>query len=143
MSEEKCVECGSTDIKEDACVTCGLTGQKIEREMKERYDKNWKTCKHCGVKDGEVKGNYVMDGSCRKCRERIDREFDFNYSKENGGSIRRDDDIMCPYCGYVLEDDTYEYHNDKSFDCPECGKTSDLEVEYTTHFTTSKREDND
>ena len=47
---------------------------------------------------------------------------------------------MCPYCGDIVEDDVCEYRNDSSFHCSECGKDSDLNVDYTVHFTTTQRE---
>lgn len=107
--------------------------------MDEERENRWHTCKHCGYDDRTKtdRYNFVMDGCCRKCRTRISREVEF---KNSDGSCKRDDEIMCPYCGYVEEDDCYESNNSKSWDCPECGKTADLDVEYTTHYRTTKRD---
>ncbi|KKN97040.1 hypothetical protein LCGC14_0159970 [marine sediment metagenome] len=78
-----------------------------------------------------------MDGCCQVCREKREDESDFEEAKKEG-KITRNDSIMCPYCGYVLENDSWEYNDSKEFDCPECDKKSELSVEYTPHYTTTK-----
>ena len=84
-----------------------------------------------------------MMGCCNKCRTDRERKQEFEYSKKEGKATR-DDEIMCPYCGYVDTTDIWECHNSKSFECPECEKESELSVEYTAHFTTYKKdEEND
>ena len=55
------------------------------------------------------------------------------------GKITRDDDIMCPYCGYVVDSIDGEMHSSSTWECPECEKESDLSVDYTAHFTTTKQ----
>lgn len=110
-----------------------------DEQRKADFDKRWKTCATCGTVDGQDKSNYVYSGKCRKCRESSDNAYDFKQAQENG-SIRRDDSIMCPYCGHVLTD-VFEEHNSKTFTCGKCERDSDLDVEYTVHFTTTKRDD--
>jgi len=124
----KCIKCEEKEsIKESSfCQKC----------MTIRDDK-WNTCRHCGIKDKEETSNWVMNSCCRKCNDKIDKKIDFNSAKEDG-YITRDESIMCPYCGYV-DDDISECHDSKSFECPECEKESELSVEYTAHFTTTKK----
>lgn len=79
------------------------------------------------------------DGYCLCCKfekEKIqDRERDKKTALEDG-SITRDNEIMCPYCGYV-EEDSCDYHNSSLFHCYECEKESELSIDYTPHFTTT------
>ncbi len=92
-------------------------------------------CIKCNEKESIE--DWVMDSYCRECRKNIENKIDFD-SAEEDGYIRRDDSIMCPYCGYVLENDSWEYDGSKEFDCPECDKKSELSVEYTPYYTTTK-----
>ena len=110
---------------------------------KEEFDKRWNTCRYCGITTEDIEkdkqfGNWVIDGECRICRDKKEKESDFEEAKREG-SITRDDSIMCPYCGYVDDEIEGEQHNCSTFDCPECEKESNLEVEYTSHFTTTKK----
>ena len=115
----------------------------------EQLDKRWYTCRKCGItkedliknkeKTGKFQSNYVSDGMCRICREIKENTDDFEEAKRTG-AITRDESIMCPYCGFILDIDLFEYHNDSNFSCPKCDKDSDLTVEYTAHFTTTKKE---
>jgi len=117
-------------------------------KTKEERDREWETCRHCGItktkikelkeQTGKYSSNYVMDGQCKECRNKKENESDFEEAELNG-TIRRDDSIMCPYCGYVDDEIEGEQHNCSTFDCPECEKESNLEVEYTSHFTTTKK----
>lgn len=114
---------------------------------KEDFDKEWGTCKHCGItKEGiTIKKaastsyyyNYVMNGQCKICKDKKDREYDFKEASRDG-SITREESIMCPYCGDVVEDDLSELHGDTKFTCYECDKESDLSVEYSASYTTTK-----
>lgn len=108
----------------------------------EDFDNKWHTCWVCGYDDRTKtdKNKYCMSGICNVCRKKRDREYDFKQGQEHG-SCTRDDEIMCPYCGYVQDQDVFEMHDSTSFTCPECDKESDLDKEYTTHFTTTKRDD--
>lgn len=110
-----------------------------------------KTCRDCGITqreidqrkaDGERIWNYVLCGQCRDCRVKQDNAYDFDHAKREG-YVARDDSIMCPYCGDVIYDDLYDYHNDDAYRCEECGKVSTLCVEYTVHFTTTKVDNDD
>jgi len=112
-------------------------------------DDEWYTCRTCGVtqeqidnkrKSREYIHNYVLDGKCHVCRDKEDIAYDFATAKKEG-EVTRDDSIMCPYCGDVISDDLYDYHEDRVYECEECGKTSDLSVDYTVHFTTVKQDD--
>lgn len=125
----KCVDCNEKEAE---------TGSVFCKDCKKKRDDVWNTCKHCGTKDGKDKSNYVMNSCCRNCRDKIDKKIDFNNAKKDG-YITRDESIMCPYCGYVVDIDTHEYHDSKEFECPECDKESELSVEYTAHFTTTKK----
>lgn len=98
------------------------------------------TCRHCGIKDGEDTSNWVILNECRKCRQRREDESDYEEAKESG-KVMRNGSIMCPYCGYVQTDDVYEWDRHTEWVCPACDKKSDLAVDYTVHFTTSRREE--
>lgn len=126
----KCLECNENE---------SLKGSAFCKSCKKKRDEIWNTCKTCGVKDGEHPSNWVMDSECRICRKKREDELDFAEAEENG-TITRDDSIMCPHCGYVNEE-VFEEHDSKSWTCPNCEKESDLSVEYTTHFTTTKTEE--
>ena len=125
----KCLECNN---KESIGTSCYCEGCKAKKE------KEWSTCRKCGAVDGEDKSNYVHSSLCKKCTDKRESELDFEHAKEND-YVTREESIMCPYCGYVEDMDIQEYHNCKSFNCPECEKESSLEIEYTSHFTTSKK----
>ena len=128
----KCLDCNTNESTEESC-WCD--------NCKKIRDDKWKTCRYCGHKEDSVRdNNWVMDSECRKCRKKNKDAYDFKEAQKDG-RVRRDDSIMCPYCGYILEDDIYEYTRDSTFTCPECEKKSDMSVESTMHFTTSKVED--
>lgn len=47
-----------------------------------------------------------------------------------------EDNIVCPYCGYI-EPESYDFNEDENFyECPECGRVSRLEVQTETHYST-------
>lgn len=48
--------------------------------------------------------------------------------------------IICPYCGHE-ETDSWEWNKDHTYECGECGKKSDLTVDYTIEYSTSKIDD--
>lgn len=107
-------------------------------------DDVWYTCKACGFKDRKINPSitsyrvWVIDGECNICRnKRIDAQ-DFAEAQRDG-TISRDNEIMCPYCGDVNED-SWEYSKHHTYTCPNCDEESDLEVEYTANYTTTKRE---
>ena len=53
-----------------------------------------------------------------------------------------EDNIICPYCGW--EDiDSWEYADGliHEIDCPECGRTFNLDVEVEVKYTTTRREE--
>ena len=117
-------------------------------KTKQELDKEWNTCRYCGITKEKIQEqkensdkyiyNYVMNGECNICRDKRKDKSDFEEAKKEG-EITRDDSIMCLYCGYVQEDDVYEYANSSEWNCPECNKDSKLSIESTMHFTTSKR----
>lgn len=126
-----------------------LYERRVGKMKEEDFEKRWNTCRYCGItkerlkelkeQTGKCQSNYVMDGICRTCREKKQDESDFEEAKKDG-EITRDESIMCPYCGFVVDNDLGEYNEDDSlFDCPECDQKSELYIEYTTHFTTKKR----
>ena len=46
------------------------------------------------------------------------------------------DNIVCPFCGYVVED-SWEYGEDEDEGvCPECDRKFELEVRVTTKYST-------
>lgn len=46
------------------------------------------------------------------------------------------DSIVCPFCGYVVEE-SWEYEEGESQGvCPECDRTFELEIMVQTHYTT-------
>jgi len=118
-------------------------------ETQEEFNKRWDTCRLCGVtkekleqqrkETGIWSDNYVMNGMCGVCRTEEKDRRDYKAAQEEG-HITRDNNIMCPYCGHVREDDIAELHRNNTYDCYECDKESDLEIEYTAHYTTTKKE---
>ena len=61
------------------------------------------------------------------------------YIYEN--EIWKDDDIVCPYCKYHLEDDDaevlYREYDNEEFECPECGRKFFLTSGYDWWYTTT------
>lgn len=50
-----------------------------------------------------------------------------------------EDEIICPWCGYVIDSCEYDGSDDgTTIECPECEKKMDLRVEYSMTFTTKK-----
>jgi len=115
-------------------------GEKMDESEHRRL---LNTCRHCGFKDEALTGiknyhQFVIGGICNKCTKKRDIVYDFNEAKENG-RISRDNEIMCPYCGYV-DSDSWEHNDSSTYNCPECGEESELNVEYTANYTTTKKE---
>lgn len=126
----KCFQC---NIKEAVINSCFCEDCKKEK------DRDWKTCRICGIFDNDnLKHNYVINSICRDCREKKENKEDFDEACING-EITRDNNIMCPYCGNVNED-SWEYNDCDKYTCGNCDRTSELSVEYTTHYTTKKKE---
>lgn len=112
----------------------------------EEHRRQLNTCKDCGFQDEELTGiknhnQYVIGGICNKCTKKRDIAYDFNEAKENG-RVSRDKEIMCPYCGEV-DSDSWEHNDSSTYTCPHCDEESDLEVEYTANYTTTKRTNNE
>ena len=73
-------------------------------KTKEDLDKEWNTCRYCGItterikelkeQTGKYQYNYVMNGCCKVCREKREDESDFEEAKKEG-KITRDDSLMC------------------------------------------------
>jgi len=129
----KCIKCNEVEI------TDGITCQDCEKKSQEEFNRKWETCRSCGIKKGEKSDNYVIAGKCRECKEAETNKSDFEDAERNG-SISRDNSIMCPYCGDV-DSDSWEHNDDNEYTCQSCNKTSDLSVEYTPNYTTTKREE--
>lgn len=55
---------------------------------------------------------------------------------KNFGYIESENEIICPYCGFILLDSVNKYDKDSEFECPECSKISELESEHTLTFKT-------
>ena len=49
------------------------------------------------------------------------------------------DEIVCPYCGFVHDQDIWEWRDLATAECYECDETFNLEIEDTVfYYTTSK-----
>lgn len=44
---------------------------------------------------------------------------------------------ICPYCGNI--EDECDLNESGDYDCGDCGKEFHLEVEFTAHYTTTKK----
>jgi DNA-directed RNA polymerase subunit RPC12/RpoP len=116
-------------------------GEKMMND--EEHKRQLNTCRDCGFQDEDITGiknhnKYVIGSICNECTKKRDIAYDFNHAQEHG-SVRRDNEIMCPYCGSI-DGDSWEHNDSSSYTCNSCDETCDLEVEYTPHYTTMKRE---
>jgi transposase-like protein len=48
--------------------------------------------------------------------------------------------VTCPYCGHICTS-SFVYDNSDEYECPECEKTSNLEVVLTVKYTTRKKQE--
>jgi hypothetical protein len=131
-------------LKNDKC-SCGWKGCLwCDEEYAKKRDTEWHTCKYCGYDDRDeskkIRGKWCMDGVCNACRLKKEREREMHYAKEEGKTTR-EDEILCPYCGFAETDELYDYRDGDDWTCPECDKKCDLSVEVTYTFTASKKEE--
>lgn len=105
------------------CKICGAAATRVFR-CEEHYK-----CDTCGTKEDLCYGYGGVQ--CKICNEkRVDENlqtFEGNTTFTAG--------IVCPHCGYTVEDDLYEY-GEGEHDCSDCGNTFDVtrnvEVTYCT-----------
>ena len=99
-------------------------------------------CKKC-EKEIRYSESVCWGGYCFWCYHEIqqqkEKEDEF-YHAQKYGEATMDNKIMCPYCSEVVDCDASEYIDDDEFNCPECGKESDLEVEWDFRARTIKKE---
>lgn len=99
-------------------------------------------CKTCG-KEISAFENQFKNGRCFNCAEksyydRVAEELQSDEETETYG----EDKIICPYCGYDMEDDDGYFTSEQSgeCECPECGKTFHFEAEISVTFSTRRYE---
>ncbi len=85
--------------------------------------------KNCVACDGTGKGTDHItwkrtDEPCNSC-------------DGSGFDTRWTDDVVCPWCGYK-ETDSFELNSDSHFSCGSCGKISELSVDMSVTYTTTK-----
>ena len=97
-------------------------------------------CKVCGEKIYSYE-HYFFNDTCFSCRKR-------QQSEELATSLQNDeetetcceDEIVCPYCGYRIQDDDgyFEREQNGEFECYNCGKTFHYEVDIEVTYSTQR-----
>lgn len=100
-------------------------------------------CDICGKKRADLKcekWGTLTGFVCSPCEDaRRDKAIsDFQDLETNKWVFYHNDRIKCPYCGYEYEPDELHESTDEE-ECGNCGSLMDVKVEYSVHYTTSKR----
>lgn len=102
-------------------------------------------CKVCGKEIGEYEHSW-NNGMCFDCiREEQHKNLSAMLQKNLQTSTDYEDEIVCPYCGYRMEDTESYYigQGQGEDECPECGKTFDFEVHIEVTYSTSRKEEDE
>ena len=87
-------------------------------------------CEDCGTR--EKLCTYPEAVLCQPCKDkRVSKriaEFDGDHAEM--------DEVVCPHCGYT-HSDSQEFTSGR-WECHDCGRSFDLDVNYTVTYTTSK-----
>lgn len=98
-------------------------------------------CKICGKGILDYEHEY-KDGMCFDC---------FDKQKASQLAIRLENnietetlyekDVVCPYCGYRIEDDEYYFLDEEygEYECPECGKTFTFQAHREITYCTQRK----
>jgi DNA-directed RNA polymerase subunit RPC12/RpoP len=73
--------------------------------------------------------------TCDQCRDKAERVREWQNEQFQGN------EIICPWCGYKNRDSWEQEDSDDEYECPDCGKVFELEVEHEVSYTTRKPED--
>ena len=82
-------------------------------------------------------GYFLEVHRCDKCDKRLHQQIEW----ENKGETFREDEIICPYCGYTYESyDAYGFDEGTTpeVECDGCGHKFDLEVEERRTYSTKR-----
>lgn len=79
-------------------------------------------------------GKAQEDGICLDCKP---NEATFAEWAEDG--TNEDDMFRCPWCAYTFMDELHGFDGEQ--ECPECEKPVYVELDYTTHVKTKRREE--
>lgn len=99
------------------------------------------TCRYCGKPTDNfsryspvVAAVMGVDGVAI-CDECAHKSVDFLLWKNE----QEGDEIVCPWCGYMYPDSWEITESDPEFECPRCGRTFELTVEYSSTFIAKRR----
>lgn len=102
-----------------------------------------KYCKTCGKKISDYEYNY-HDAKCFSCCEQdyLDKLAEQLQNNEETETFR-EDKVICPYCGYVFEDDDSYFLNEGGgeFECEECGNTFNFTAHVEITYSTKRQND--
>lgn len=100
-------------------------------------------CKECGEEISEYT-NSSNRGMCYSCSQNAYYSDLADRLKENEEiETCFEDDIICPYCGYRIQDDEcyYEREGYGEDECPECGKAFYFQAHIQITYSTTRKED--
>jgi DNA-directed RNA polymerase subunit RPC12/RpoP len=114
------------------CRACGIELTKDNSYFGWGYCKEHYICVDCGETDNRKLCLYTEGLLCNNCHQnRVDKR-----TKEFKGSTSYTDEIVCPYCGYKLND-SWELEGDEC-DCPDCERTFEVTRYTTIEYCTRK-----
>lgn len=97
-------------------------------------------CKKCQHEISEYENAY-NNGMCYDCKKeeyRAERAEALQNDWET--TVEYEDEVVCPYCGYCIEDEDgyYERKGNGQDKCPKCGKMFNFEVYIDITYSTSR-----
>lgn len=116
---------------------CGVCGIKLTHENSPigwaYCSEHWK-CLDCGESDRRKLCLFTEGVLCDPCHKRRvnERIEDFK------GAPKYSDQLICPYCGYVIVD-AWEISSD-TYECPDCENDFDIERHVSFEYTTRKND---
>ena len=104
----------------------------------------------------------MSEYKCKICGEAID-SFDYKYRNQLCFSCAKkeyqrklaealqdneetetdfEDEVVCPYCGHRMQDDDgyFEREGDGEYECENCGKTFEFEVNIEVTYSTRRKQ---
>lgn len=99
-------------------------------------------CKICGKAIIEYEHKY-KDGMCLSC---VEKQEELKKAKRLQDDIETETfyekDVVCPYCGYRIEDDEYYFLDEGQgeYECPECEKTFTFQAHQEITYCTQRKE---
>lgn len=82
--------------------------------------------------------------SCKYCGKPVDKNEKYRFFHEEcydkyDEFANEQDDMICPYCEYEFDDCDKEYEEGSmEYECPCCGKTFELETNFSYSWRTRK-----